>query len=168
MVAQLAGAKEVVITDYPSSDLLDNIQRNLDINTTLFPASRPLIQGHEWGVLDDEFSITNKNHFTRVIAADCFWMPNFHVELVSSMLHFLTLDTSARVLAIGGFHTGRDKLAKFFEVAQGLGLVPEEIYEEDAEGVRREWYTGQDFPPEDRTERKKWLTLAVMQRSVVE
>lgn len=80
------------------------------------------------------------------------------------MLHFLTLGSEGQVLVVAGFHTGRRKLAAFFHVAVELGLVVEEIYEEDADGVRREWVTERDEGREDPTERKKWLVIARLRR----
>jgi len=62
---------QTVITDYPAPDILSNLQRNITsaVPSTITPPSRPMVQGHEWGVLDDEFSVKNKGRFTRVIAA---------------------------------------------------------------------------------------------------
>ncbi|CAD0051087.1 unnamed protein product [Aureobasidium pullulans] len=98
------------------------------------------------------------------MAADCFWMPWQHENLASSMLHFLSDDPEARVLAMGGFHTGRAKLAAFFDVASEKGLEVQEIYEEDDQGNRREWVKEKDGGRENVTERKKWLTIAILRR----
>ncbi|EME87717.1 uncharacterized protein MYCFIDRAFT_75560 [Pseudocercospora fijiensis CIRAD86] len=70
----------------------------------------------------------------------------------------------ARVLAIAGFHTGRLKLANFFDVAVSQGLEVEEIYEEDVNGSRREWVRERDGGREDPTARKKWLVIALLKR----
>lgn len=154
----------MVITDYPSKSILDNITLNVEHNAKLFGQVRPTVQGHEWGVYNDGFSTSKQNYFDRVLAADCYWMPQVHEELAQSMLHFLSLDDSARVLAIGGFHTGRANLASFFTTASAMGLETEEIYEEDAEGVRREWSPERDGGREHTTERNKWLVIAVLRR----
>jgi hypothetical protein len=65
---------QTVITDYPAPDILSNLQRNITsaVPSTISPPSRPTVQGHEWGVLDDDFSVKNKGGFTRVIAAGTF------------------------------------------------------------------------------------------------
>lgn len=122
------------------------------------------VEGHEWSVLDSGFALQNQARFSRVLAADCFWMPWQHQNLARSMLHFLSHDPDSIVLAIGGFHTGRAKLAAFFEVAEEEGLCVEEIYEEDANGVRRPWVKEKDGGREDVTERKRWLTIARLRR----
>ena len=123
------------------------------------------MHGHEWGVFDDAFSADHAHHFSRVLAADCYWMPQVHLELVQSMLHFLSTDPRARVYAISGFHTGRAKLASFFDVAVEQGLEIEEIYEEDADGSRRPWAKERDGGRENQTERKKWLAIAILRRA---
>lgn len=81
------------------------------------------------------------------------------------MLHFLSLAAESKVLAIAGFHTGRAKLAAFFDVAVEQGLEIEEIYEEDANGKRRPWAKERDGGRENPTERKKWLVTAVLRRA---
>jgi nicotinamide N-methyltransferase len=122
------------------------------------------IDGHEWGVLDTDFARSHKEQFSRIIAADCYWMPWQHENLVKSMLHFLSTDPAARIFAVGGFHTGRAKLAAFFDVAEENGLEVEEIYEEDEDGVRREWAKEKDGGRENVTERKKWLMISRLRR----
>lgn len=164
IIASLAGASEVVISDYPTDVILKNIKRNVDENAKLFDHRPPLVQGHEWGEFEDDFSISKKHHFSHILAADCFWMPQVHRELVESMLQFLSLDATAQVLAIGGFHTGRAKLAAFFFTASRMGLVAEQIYEENARGERRPWLVERDGGREDPTQRKKWLVVARLSR----
>ncbi|KAF1350817.1 hypothetical protein BDV97DRAFT_294814 [Delphinella strobiligena] len=164
IVSTLAGAKEVVISDYPAATVLANIKRNVAKNVPEQLLPNVSVEGHEWGVLDDVFASTHKAYFTRVIAADCFWMPWQHQNLARSMLHFLSNNPESTVLAIGGFHTGRAKLAAFFDVADDEGLQLEEIYEEDSNGVRRDWAKEVDGGRENVTERKRWLTIARLRR----
>ena len=160
----LAGAERVVMSDYPSPVVLANIAVNVEKNVPQHLRSRIEIQGHEWGVLDGEFAESHKAHFKRIIAADCYWMPWQHQNLVRSMLYFLAVDPEAEILAIGGFHTGRANLAAFFDVAEEEGLEMEEIYEEDEDGLRREWVKEKDGGRENVTERKRWLTIARIRR----
>lgn len=165
IISTLAGAKKVVISDYPAPVVLANIRRNVEKNVTKELSSGLSVEGHEWGELDDKFSSSNAHHFSRVIAADCYWMPYEHQNLARSMLHFLSESPESCVFAIGGFHTGRAKLAMFFDVAVEEGLQVDEIYEEDADGVRREWEREKDGGRENVTERKKWLTIAILRRA---
>jgi len=69
IVSSLCGADETVITDYPAQVLLENLEKNVEVNVPAHVASRPVVTGHEWGVLDDEFSEKNKGRFTKVLAA---------------------------------------------------------------------------------------------------
>lgn len=80
------------------------------------------------------------------------------------MLHFLSTDGEGRVFAVAGFHTGRAKLAGFFDVAVAEGLEVEEIYEENSDGERREWVKERDGGLEDTNERKRWLVIAILKR----
>jgi hypothetical protein len=82
------------------------------------------------------------------------------------MLHFLSNSPEARIYCIAGFHTGRAKLAPFFEeVVPKSGLAIEEIFEMDADGKRRKWKSERDGGREDIGERKKWLVLARLRQA---
>lgn len=164
IVGTLTGASDVYISDYPAQVVLDNIKRNVKRNVPETLAPKAKVIGHAWGDLDTGFARAYKHKVDRVLAADCFWMPHQHENLAISMLHFLSDDADARVFAIGGFHTGRAKLAAFFDEAQEKGLEVEEIYEEDAQGTRRGWVREKDGGRENHTERKKWLTIAILRR----
>lgn len=157
---------QVVISDYPAKVVIENIRRNAAHNIPAQLSQNYCVEGHSWGVLDTPLALENKHRFTRILAADCYWLSGQHENLVTSMLHFLSLEPSARVFVIAGFHTGRARLANFFEVAQEHGLVPDEIYEEDDQGVRREWLPERDNGTEDHTERKKWLVICRLKRKV--
>ena len=78
------------------------------------------------------------------------------------MLHFLSLDARSRILAVVALHTGRATVVEFFEVALEGGLVIDEIYEENADGVRRPWLKENVESSEDANERKKWLIVAIL------
>lgn len=155
---------QVSISDYPSEIVLANIRENARKNIPKHLSSNYTVDPHEWGDCNNSFATKHAHSFTRILAADCCWMPGQHLNLVRSMLHFLTLDPCGRIYAIAGFHTGRRKLAPFFTVAVEQGLELEEIFEEDGEGNRREWQTERDGGREDPTERKKWLVIATLKR----
>lgn len=154
----------MVISDYPAPVGLANVKANAKHNVPSALESIYRIEGHEWGVLSTEFAQNYQHHFDRILAADCFWMSSQHLNLVASMLHFLTLGSNGRVFAIAGFHTGRAKLVSFFADAVEGGLEVDEIYEEDANGFRREWLEERDGGYEDHNERKKWLVIAILKR----
>lgn len=92
-------------------------------------------------------------------------MPNQHENLALSMLHFLSESPDARVYCIAGFHTGRARLAPFFEeVVPSRGLEIEEVYEMDGSGKRRELKKERN-DVEDIGERNKWLVVARLRRA---
>ena len=155
---------QVVISDYPAPVVLENIRRNAAKNTPAELKDHYRVEGHEWGQLTTPFAASKAHHFTRILAADCYWMPDQHENLVSSMLHFLSLSPEARIYCVAGFHTGRAKLAAFFDEATSRGLEAEEMYEEDDTGVRREWMKERDGGAENHTERKKWLVVCRLRR----
>lgn len=90
-------------------------------------------------------------------------MEGEHQALALSMMHFFSYDVSARVLMIAGFHTGRSKVASFFETASSEGLDVDDICEMDTEGTSRPWNqrTGQR---EDYDERSRWVVVARLRR----
>ena len=163
IVSALAGAQEVVISDYPASSILEVIEKNVVKNVPEVVRSRVSVRGHEWGSLTEGFSKANAGRFTRVICADCLWMDGEHRNLVQSMLHFLSAKDDAAVWVVAGFHTGRAKVGAFFEVACKAGLVAEMVWERNAEGRERAWKAERECKEEeDIEERKKWLVVAIL------
>ncbi len=150
---------QVTLSDYPAQAVLANLRANAAGAIPSNLSSHYQVQGHEWGDLSSTFPNDYKQHYTTILAADCFWMPYEHQSLVRSMLHFLTLDPRGRIFVVSGFHTGRATLAKFFDVAMAEGLEVEDVYEEDDRGTRREW-----VKERDDTDRKKWLMIARLRR----
>ncbi|KAF2455757.1 hypothetical protein BDY21DRAFT_288821 [Lineolata rhizophorae] len=164
IMSVLGGAKRVTITDYPSSTLLTALTHN--ITTNVPPPLRATVttMPHLWGDIHPPSPAACPAHahaYTRVLAADCLWLSAQHAALARSMKHFLSpRDAGASVIVAAGFHTGRAKVAAFFEeAAPAEGLMVREIWEVDVRsGVRREWRTKREG--EGVAERKAWLVLA--------
>ena len=78
------------------------------------------------------------------------------------MAHFLSREPHARVWVIAGFHTGRAKVAGFFEGLGVEGLEVEDLWERDVDGCEREWVTEREG--EDVTGRKRWVVVAILRR----
>ena len=156
----LAGAKEVVLSDYPSQKILSNLTSNVEKNIPQSIQQQQItVQPHEWGVLTDTFSHFNTARFTRVLVADCLWMDGEHYGLAQSIYHFLSPKPEARAWVIAGFHTGRPKLVAFFDIAVQAGLEIVELWERDADGGEREWKRErQDL------EKNKWMVVAILKR----
>ena len=164
IVSVLAGAEEVVLSDYPSQAILANTKVNAERNVSKKLQQKLSVRGHEWGVLTDDFSKAYSNHFSRILCADCLWMDGEHYSLAQSMEHFLSHEDDARVWVIAGFHTGRAKLTSFFDIAAQAGLETEYIWERDADGNERDWVRERDGGQEDATGRNKWLVVAILKR----
>jgi hypothetical protein len=162
-------SSQVAITDYPAPPILEAIKTNVSKNIPERLRSRTIVHGHLWGDFTSDFATTNAQRYTRILAADCLWMPYEHDNLAKSMDYFLADAPDARILCIAGFHTGRAKLAPFFEeTIPQHRLEIEEIYEMNANGIRRSWATERDGGREDIGERKKWLVVARIRRQGVE
>jgi len=157
----LAGAGETVLSDYPSQKILANLKINVEqhIPRKMRAEQNVSVQGHEWGVLTDEFSKAHAHHFTRILCADCLWADGEHYGLAQSMVHFLSPQGNARAWVIAGFHTGRAKIASFFDITAQAGLEIEAIWERDCDGIERGWDRGR----EDK-ERNRWFVIAVLKR----
>lgn len=161
----LRGAHATTLSDFPAEEVLENIRNNVSRNVPDSARDSISIKGHQWGVFGDVSQPgLRPASFTRIFAADCLWMPWEHASLAKSMAYFLSHDDDARVFVVAGFHTGRAKLAPFFDVVGAEGLEPETIYEEDVEGNQRPWLLERDGGREDVTGRKRWLVVATLKR----
>lgn len=171
IVSALANASTVVATDHPLSPALTgtlqfNIDHNL-LNRSPIPPATVSIQPHEWGVLDDPFSQQNRGAFTRIIAADCYWMRAQHENLTRTMQWFLA--PGGQVCVVAGFHTGRAIIADFFETALKNGFKIESIFERDivaqnenGREIRREWLPKRD--DDGPGTRARWCLICVLKR----
>lgn len=165
IISVLAGA-ETIISDYPAPEVLLNIDSNIKKNLSDELRMRCRVQGHEWGVLDDEFSSNHKGSFARMLVADCLWMPWQHENLAKSISHFLS-PGDGRAWIVAGFHTGREKMRGFYDAKKldECGLEVEDIWERDCEGKEREWMVDRGI--EDVTMRKRWLVIGVLKKKGV-
>ena len=92
-------------------------------------------------------------------------MPWQHHSLAKSIYHFLSQAKDARAWVIAGFHTGRAKVAIFFDVVVEVGLKIEDVWERDVDGHEREWMKERDGGREDITGRKRWMVIAVLRHA---
>ncbi|KAH8793934.1 putative methyltransferase-domain-containing protein [Hyaloscypha finlandica] len=162
ILAGLKGAREVVISDYPAPEVLENLRANVERNFLSRKDKTGVGEGHEWGVLDDAFSKENKESFGWILVADCLWMPWQHLNLLKSIRCFFKEGGKAWVVA--GFHTGRAKMRGFYEesVLMEAGLEIEKIWERNAEGEERQWVLDRGI--EGVSERKRWLVIGILRR----
>ena len=161
-MSALAGADAMTMTDYPEPELLKNMQKNVDANLSRRNKCKTIVRGHTWGEIDSQWALENAGRFTRILVADCLWMPEQHQNLARSIAHFLSSASRSHALVVAGFHSGRDRMAPFFAVAVEEGLEVTEISEVDVEGNARMWQI--DRGDENVFERKRWLAVAVLRR----
>ncbi|KAF7716647.1 Uncharacterized protein PECH_008216 [Penicillium ucsense] len=174
IVCGLANASLVAVTDHPASPAFAgatgaigfNVNQNI-LARDPRPETTVITRPHEWGKLDDAFADSYRGKFTRIIAADCYWMRAQHENLVRTMEWFLA--PGGKVWCVAGFHTGRAIVASFFETASRNGFEIERIFEkdlvsrnEDGGEIRREWVPEREGEsPENRS---RWCVVAVLQR----
>ncbi|CAI6084709.1 unnamed protein product [Clonostachys chloroleuca] len=169
----LLGAEEVLVTDYPAPPLIEALRTNVEKNVTveMSPMGRVSLDvrvlGHEWGTFPEGDGVTGKRHaFDRVLICDCLWMPWQHGNLQRSVDFLLKQTAEARCWVVAGFHTGRAKMAGFFDeeaLKEEAGCEVEKIWEQDCDGKQRKWV--KDQAEEDSGTRKRWLVVAVLKRT---
>ncbi len=173
IMAGLVGARGVVATDFPAPAVLEALEENVRAGVRegnaapgKFRAEEVRVEGHGWGDLDSATALVGEGRhgFDRVLAADCLWMPWQHDNLRRSIAWFLGDGDGARAWVIGAFHTGRDRMAMFFEkeALAEVGLEVEHLWERDCDGQVREWVW--DRGAEEASVRKRWLAVAVLRR----
>lgn len=160
ILAVRAGAKAVVLSDYPAQSMLDNLRQNVEQNLTLEEQQRTNIVGHLWG--EDASPLLQAGaggKFDAVFLADCLWMPEQHDALIKTLVSVLVHTKEARIYCIAGFHSGRQKMANFFPRAELMGLTfVSEPYEISQRDRVRPWDPAR--PEEDSVERKHWTVIA--------
>lgn len=161
LISAISGAKNIVVTDYPAPEILANITSNIALNKPKFVSSDIQVYGHTWGELDEEVAKKHAHSFSRIIAADTLWMTWEHENLVKSMLHFLDDSPTSRVIVVAGLHTGRQKMANFWDVAVKSFDI-NTIKERDIDGIEREYKA--DRGVEDVIERKRWLIIGTLKK----
>ena len=156
------------------------MEENLDLNLKRLDGKAQVeieIRGYVWGeevVYDAEVygKVVGRleRSYERVIVADCLWMPSQHAALARTIGRALVRDGEGAAIVVAGFHTGRSVVGEFLDVATtGVGegiddgktrLKIAEIFEEDVDGVRREWE--RERIGENREEAKRWCVVAIL------
>lgn len=161
ILANFAGAAEVVLSDYPAKSMLRTLQHNVTSNLSDLHRKGTEVVGHIWG--EDTNPLLQagllRGPFDVILLADCLWMPEQHVALCQTLTTTLKKSTAARIHCFAGFHTGRKNMANFFSVAEGYGIsAVSKIREVNNKGIGRMWDPLR--AEEDSVERKKWLVMA--------
>ncbi|RPA84570.1 hypothetical protein BJ508DRAFT_412638 [Ascobolus immersus RN42] len=93
VVAGIAGAEKVVITDFPDPDLITNIRHNL----TLMPAGSGAAEGYAWGKEQDHLLAHlpsgHGDRFDVVLMADLLFNHKEHPSMVRTLKRLLRVGT---------------------------------------------------------------------------
>lgn len=128
------GARQVVVTDYPDPDLIDNLHYNIQQNFSTNAVSSIAAVGYLWGTPVRSLTsyLDNPNDgFDLLILADILFNHSEHEKLVTSVSQTLKRASSSRALVF--FTPYRPWLLSkdlhFFELATEAGLLVEKIVE---------------------------------------
>ena len=158
------GAKNVVITDYPDQDLLENLKYNISTTIPLLPSPKPTIavEGYLWGGstshLLSHLSSKTENPlapstpaalgFDTLILADLIFNHTEHAKLLQTVQSTLRRSPEARMLVFFSPHRPwlLHKDLAFFELAKEGGLEVEKVVERVMEKAMFEVDRGVSHP----------------------
>ena len=154
LVAAINGASQVVVTDYPDADLIENLQKNIDacspLNKDGHTNSNIIAKGYLWGA-DTQPLLKQLPGpavgFDMLILADLLFNHHCHDALVRTVLLTLSREEGARALVF--FTPYRpwllEKDLAFFALCEQRGLVVEKLLEEVVEKVMFEEDPGDEL-----------------------
>jgi nicotinamide N-methyltransferase len=143
LVCALNGAYQVVVTDYPDAELVENLQYNID-HCELLPEPRKIAaevretgwtyriwltnnQGHLWGTPTETLTshLSSEDRFDSLILADLLFNHSEHTKLVKTVE--LTLKKTPEACAYVFFTPYRPWLLQkdlaFFDLAREAGFA---------------------------------------------
>jgi len=133
-ICALHGAKKIVVTDYPDTDLIENLRYNICHSINQQYQSTVVAKGYLWGndvhPLKTEITDAEKG-FDLLILADILFNHSEHGKLISTVEQTLSREIEARALVF--FTPYRpwllEKDLRFFELAKQAGLVVNKLFE---------------------------------------
>ncbi|KAK9899677.1 hypothetical protein P389DRAFT_2672 [Cystobasidium minutum MCA 4210] len=87
LVCALEGAKKTVVTDFPDSSLISNLQRNIDANIPAESQASIIAEGYTWGSKVDKLirHLDNpEKGFNTILAADLVFNHSQHLALLKT------------------------------------------------------------------------------------
>ncbi|KAL8952754.1 MAG: hypothetical protein Q9222_001339 [Ikaeria aurantiellina] len=125
LAAAIWGAKNVVVTDYPDEDLVENMRVNIDAARDVLPESSNIVaKGHVWGASAEPLlsciASGSGGGFDTLILADLLFNHSQHAALVATIQATLARSPSATALVFFTPYTPwkYDKDMAFFEIAR--------------------------------------------------
>ncbi|KAL8767995.1 MAG: hypothetical protein Q9209_005666 [Squamulea sp. 1 TL-2023] len=135
LAAAIWGAKQVVMTDYPDEELVENMKMNIEAAKDVLPRSTDIVaKGHVWGASTEPLLSCLRPRgcgFDTLILADLLFNHSQHAALVSSIQSTLVRSSRARALV---FFTPYipwkfDKDMAFFDLARKGGFQITKVLE---------------------------------------
>lgn len=134
LICAINGAKQVVVTDYPDADLVENLRLNIK-DCSLVPKPRNIqAEGYLWGAdispLTGHLTVPEQK-FDLLILADLLFNHSEHAKLVSTIVQTLRRSKDAQGLVF--FTPYRPWLFEadmaFFDLVKAQGFEVEKILE---------------------------------------
>lgn len=150
LVCRARGARQVVVTDYPDLDLIQNLEYNIE-HCALVPSTSSIVaEGYLWGS-DTSRLISHlvepSAGFDLLILADIIFNHSEHQKLISTIKATLKAGPKAKALVF--FTPYRpwllEKDLAFFDLAKANGLQVEKIFEKTMEKVMFETDPGDEM-----------------------
>ncbi|KYG40405.1 hypothetical protein M433DRAFT_216593 [Acidomyces richmondensis BFW] len=142
LICAIRGAKQVVVTDYPDVELIDNLRYNIE-HCALLPVPRNIqAEGYLWGastakILSHISQDEAGSRFDLLILADLLFNHSEHSKLLATVQG--TLKKSSEALALVFFTPYRpwllEKDLSFFDLALKGGFDVRKIFEKVMEQV---------------------------------
>ena len=140
LVCAARGARQVVVTDYPDPDLIQNLRYNIE-HCNLIPLKTSIVaEGYLWGNETGKlvsFLVEPAAGFDLLILADILFNHSEHQKLMMTVKATLKADSNAKALVF--FTPYRpwllEKDLAFFDLARSSGFVVEKILEKTMDKV---------------------------------
>ena len=137
-----------MVTDYPDTDLIDNLRHNISQHKHLLPNPINIrATGYLWGAPIDSLSQQANADFDLLILADLLFNHSEHSKLLTTVQQ--TLKRSADSQALVFFTPYRpwllEKDLAFFDLAREGGFAVEKMFEKVMEGVMFERDPGDEL-----------------------
>jgi nicotinamide N-methyltransferase len=140
LVCALNGASQVVVTDYPDADLIDNLRYNIDHCGLLSSPPRIVAEGYLWGAPIEDLTKHlpgKQDGYDVLILADLLFNHSEHAKLIQTVQ--MTLKKSPNSRAYVFFTPYRpwllEKDLAFFDLARENGFSVEKTFEKIMEKV---------------------------------
>ncbi|KAF1972446.1 hypothetical protein BU23DRAFT_554991 [Bimuria novae-zelandiae CBS 107.79] len=149
LVCALISAKQVVVTDYPDVELVENLRYNIDHCDLLPDRSKVAAEGYLWGADTTVLTkhLPENDGFDVLILADLLFNHSEHTKLVKSVQLMLKKSPDSRAFVF--FTPYRpwllEKDLAFFDLARDAGFVVSKTFEKVMDKVMFEEDPGDEL-----------------------